>query len=81
MISWEKFLKRPSIHFLGGLKRSASLADSSMSPKGRVQMLPPFEVLTPMENRFLTGEDCAVEQTLAVDPLAPLLAGDAAAAA
>jgi len=44
-------------------------------------MLPPFEVLTPMENRFLTGEDCAVEQTLAVDPLAPLLAGDAAAAA
>jgi hypothetical protein len=29
----------------------------------------------------LTGEDCAVEQTLAVDPLAPLLAGDAAAAA
>ena len=46
----------------------------------QVEVLAPLEVLTLLKPRFLTGQDCAVESAFAVEALAPLLAGDAAAA-
>ena len=42
----------------------------------RVEVLAPLEVLTLLKPRFLTGEDCAVEEPLAVESLEPPSSGD-----